>query len=424
MGTWAAKEIAYCANVHPGTTACDIEANLRSVTAAVRLAAGLDHMYAGLWICESALGEYQDPKAVARLRQVLTDEQLSVVTFNGFPQQDFHQAVVKSRVYSPNWSQPRRLDYTIGLARLLASCLPDDVDEGSISTLPLGYRQDWDTETQQKALANLFAYAQAADAIFQQTGKRIRLCLEMEPGCVLENTAQALAFFTQTLPDFALSLTQQCHDTQGSEGRPAQDASSIQHTTLLQDYLGLCFDICHQAVMQEDIGKIMSDIRDAGIRIGKIQVSSALKVMSASDAATRKALQQFAEPKYLHQTTVRCADGEVLFFNDLDEALTNSRALQSEQWWVHYHLPIQSENVALSGHIVPGLQTTRDSIETCLDCLAALPNKPHIEIETYTWHVLPKPHADTEQGQAWLVEGLSQERQWLLEAMRQRKLVG
>lgn len=401
MTQWYPYEIAYCANVHPGTTASAIEDNIRSITSEVKKSVGLDRMYSGLWICEEALSEYQSDSSVKRLKQTLQDSNLSVVTFNGFPQEDFHQTVVKKNVYQPDWSTERRLNYSIGLANLLAKILPDDIDEGSISTLPLGYREHWSIEAQRQASTNIFAYAKAADTLYKNTGKKIRLCLEMEPGCVLERTDQTIAYFNKYLKDFSR--------LQGVDYQ------------LVLDYVGLCYDICHQAVMNENVTQSFQDVSDAGIVVGKIQVSSALKVLDAANADAQSLLQQFSEPKYLHQTTVISQDGKSEFYNDLPDALSSVDVNTFNQWRVHFHLPIQATTLALGDKEIACVSTTRDTIEECLQCLTRGNQKPHIEIETYTWQVLPSNLYDGTQ--ACLIKGLSREYEWLVDTMSSYALI-
>ncbi len=401
MTKWYPYEIAYCANVHPGTTASAIENNILTITSAVKNAVGLERMYSGLWICEDALAEYQQDDAVARLKQTLADSNLSVVTFNGFPQEDFHQDVVKKNVYQPDWSTDRRLNYTIELAKLLAKILPSDIDEGSISTLPLGYRENWSIDAQRQASTNIFAYAKAADALYKATGKRIRLCLEMEPGCVLERTDQTIAYFNKYLKDFSR--------LQGVDYQ------------LVLDNVGLCYDICHQAVMNENVTQSFQDVSDAGIVVGKIQVSSALKVMDAKNSDAQSLLQQFSEPKYLHQTTVIAKDGKSAFYNDLPDALASVDKSIYDEWRVHFHLPIQATAIDLNNVEVESVTTTRDAIEECLQCLAQGNQKPHIEIETYTWQVLPSSLYDGTQ--ACLIKGLAREHQWLKDTMSSYTLI-
>lgn len=410
MVRWCTDEIAYCANVHPGTSAQEIGNNLSNISSAVRENGGLANMHAGLWVCETALHEYQNTSVFADLIDTLQREQLKVVTCNGFPQVNFHQSVVKQKVYQPTWADQRRLDYTVGLAKLLARCLPEDVNCGTISTLPLGYRLGWNGEQHQQACLHLLRYAKAAQEIALQTGCHIRLCLEMEPGCVLERTEQIVHFFTNDLPT--------CAKDTGFE------------LELIDRYLGICYDICHQAVMQENISASVGAIRAAGIIIGKVQVSSALEVNfseafdqpnSGGNNGTFSSLKKFAEPKYMHQLSTYTKDDEFIFCDDLIEAINDVTFPRCKPWRIHYHLPIQQNEIVDDGHTLSGFTTTQKAIEEFLDTLITFDYAPHIEVETYTWHVLPEFQVnDSEQA---LIQGLSREREWLINEMRQRDLL-
>jgi sugar phosphate isomerase/epimerase len=407
MPTWSTAELAYCSNVHPGIRPEQIEHNLRNITAEIRRQRGLSRMHAGLWINQEAANAYQSPAALDGLKACLAEQNLDVVTLNGFPQGNFHEAVVKQKVYLPTWAEKSRLNYTTAIANILASCMPADQVEGTISTLPLGYRLGWDENKQHFACRNLCQFALAMAHLEDQTGKHIRLCLEMEPGCALENTEQVVELFTQDLPRAA--------------------RAEFVEATLLERYLGVCYDVCHQAVMQEGIDESIGRLHQAGIYIGKIQVSSALRVDHPSHPEVRARLNDFAEPKYLHQLSTRDSKGEFVFRDDLIDALAEPSFPDQSTWWVHFHLPIQVDTLEIDG-----LSTTRDRIEQVCDYLASsLPYAPHLEVETYTWEVLPAGHwsSSSEQdndglfGPQQLIEGIVNEMKWFERTLDDRKLL-
>ena len=177
-----------------------------------------------------------------------------MVTLNGFPYTGFHAPVVKRDVYRPNWAADARRDYTLALARLLASLLPDDVAEGSISTLPLGWRTEWDDAAAAAGRRALEEVAAGLARLESETGKRIRVALEPEPGCTIETVAQASAFLAGLAPE----------------------------------WIGLCLDACHLAVQFERAEDAVALARDAGVSIVKAQVSSALRVPEPGAAAGRR----------------------------------------------------------------------------------------------------------------------------------------
>lgn len=304
----------------------------------------------GLWLSRRALDECD----VDALRAALDRAGLFVFTMNGFPYGDFHGERVKHAVYTPDWADPRRLDYSLGLAEVLAALLPEGV-AGTISTLPIGYRAM--TEAQRSAAVAMLGRAVAGLAeLRERTGRGIRLCLEPEPGCVLETATDAVALF---------------------EGIEASD------------HLGLCYDTCHQAVVFEDASASVGALLDAGVAIGKVQLSSALVAPTAS---ARAALMRFDEPRFLHQ--VRTAGGDGV--DDLGDA----HELPDTEWRVHFHVPIHRQRFGELG-------TTRAFLEAAVVALKARGAQPCFEVETYTWTVLPE--AERPSGDRGLIEGIAAE---------------
>lgn len=393
-GGWRREALGYCANVHPGADLAALAGNIAGPIAAVRERRGLDRMACGLWLPAPVAG------ALAAAPQSLADwlaaARLDLTTINGFPYGDFHRERVKEAVYAPAWDSPERLDYTLDLARILAHCLAPDQVEGTISSLPLGWAPTWNMGRQEAALRHLCDLARALAGIKAETGRHIRLCLEPEPGCVVETTDQAIGLFTLGLPAATLAL--------GMDVAP------------IRDHLGICFDVCHQAVMFEDIGACLARLGAAGVSIGKIQVSSALAVPRPDRADLDTLLAPFMEPRYLHQVRTQDAGGRTLGRTDLDQALADATLPRTRPWRIHYHLPIQQ------AEFDPGLGTTQAAIGATLDHLADHPEvRPHLEVETYTWQVLPPSRRPV--GATGLTAGLAAELAWLEARMQARGLM-
>ena len=312
----------------------------------------------GLWVAAPALA---DAGAADRLREQLHRLGLEVVTLNGFPYEAFHAEVVKLGVYRPNWADPRRRDYTLGLARLLASLLPADVTEGSISTLPLGWRTEWDDAAAGAGRRALEEVAAGLVALEAETGKRIRIALEPEPGCTIETVAQAADFLAGLAPE----------------------------------WIGLCLDACHLAVQFEVADGALALLADAGVPVVKAQVSSALRVPAPE--SSRAFLDGFAEPRFLHQVR-EVVGGHVAGADDLPDALGGALPAAAE-WRVHFHVPVHAAE-----------HTTQHELEATLAALVGgpAPLTTHLEVETYTWGVLP----DGPGGDDGLVEGLAAELAW------------
>lgn len=364
--------LAYCTNVHPAEDLDGVLDQLVRYAEPVRERLGVGRLGLGLWLARDvATTLARDEAALARLRAELTARGLEVVTLNGFPYRGFGQSVVKHAVYSPDWASAERLRYTLDLAWLLASLLPDDAARGSVSTLPLAWRTPWLRDRQGLASAQLDALADGLAKLAYADGRPVRVGFEPEPGCVVETTEDAV--------------------------RHLGDVDT--------EWLGVCLDTCHLAVAFEEPGAALDRLAAAGLPVVKTQASCALEAADPRDDATRDALASFVEPRFLHQTRepgprrLRGAD-------DLDEALAGRRPLPGRgPWRVHFHVPLHAE---LTGP----LATTRPVLAGALD--AALGGETahtdHVEVETYTWNVLPEGQRPA--GERGLVDGIAAELAW------------
>ncbi len=369
--------LGYCTNVHPGRTLAEVESGLDRFTVPVQERAG-GPIAAGLWLAAPVVAELRSsPDAVPRFAAGLARRGLTCHTLNAFPFGDFHSDRVKEKVYLPDWSQPERLDYTSQCAEVLASLLPEGVD-GSISTLPLAFKPiPHPPEFVDACVDQLIELAGRLDRLRRATGRTIRLAIEPEPFCLLETTPEAIAFFHR-LSDRA--------DRRGAGA-------------IVREHVGLCYDVCHQAVEFEDAAEAVAALHAAGVRINKAQISCAIEIASpGDDRAAREALATYVEPRYLHQTMARTKSGGVIRSVDLTRSLAldpPADFAEAEMWRVHFHVPVDAETVGPLG-------TTRAELRRALAAIGELPYAPHLEVETYTWDVLPGATAD-------LVEGLSRE---------------
>lgn len=385
---WQRHQLTYCANVHPGETVAEVLGVIDRCISAVRERRGLESMGTGLWLSREVIAELaRDHGQRRRFIDALHGRGLYLFTLNGFPYGGFHSASVKERVYSPDWTTPERREYTLELAGLLAECLPEGFAEGTISTLPLGFRQGWSVGRTRRAAENLCRLASGLNRLREATGRRVRVCLEMEPDGALESTAEIVALFRDDLPDAARR--------DGLE------------PGLIREYLGVCFDVCHQSVMFEDVADSLARLHDAGIAVGKIQLSSALQVSNPGEAEVRETLRRFAEPRYLHQVRTRCGDGRVVGAADLPMVLDDAAWPAERDWRVHFHVPLHMAELC-EGF----LGTTRGEIDRVFEFLARRPEmRPHLEVETYTWQVLPQGLRPRNDGE--LAASLVRELAWI-----------
>ncbi|MGW8360038.1 metabolite traffic protein EboE [Streptomyces wedmorensis] len=361
--------LGYCTNVHPAEDLDGILAQLDTYALPVRERLDEPVLNIGLWLAHQvAAALAADAGLTLRLRDELTARGLEVVTLNGFPYGGFHRPVVKHAVYRPDWTSPERRRYTANLAHVLAGLLPDDVGEGTISTLPLGWRAHWQPHHLELAGRQIGRLGEELARLHQLTGRTVRVAFEPEPGCLVETTGDAVRYLSDLDPR----------------------------------HFGLCLDICHLAVAFETPKEALDRLAGAGIPVVKAQISCALHAEDPADPATRAALAAFAEPRFLHQTRRegRPARGT----DDVPEALTGPAALATgSPWRTHFHIPVHADPV-------PPLTSTRPVLRSALAALLHTehPVTRHLETETYTWSVLPEPPHDS----AGLAAGIAAELEW------------
>ena len=249
--------LSYCTNVHPGRTVAEIEQGLDRYTVNVAAQFGAP-LAAGLWLAAPVVKELlHSDTACRRFAAGLAQRSLTCHTLNAFPFGDFHSPRVKEHVYRPSWAERQRLEFTVSAARILVRLLPPDV-EGSISTLPLGYPGiDSFPDFHRDCVENLIDAAVSLHRLEEEFGRTIRLAIEPEPCCWLDETPSAIDFFTNRL--WPRAAQRDCLDA-------------------VRRHVGLCLDVCHQAVAFEDMRQSVAEIDRAGIRMNKIHITCAIEL--------------------------------------------------------------------------------------------------------------------------------------------------
>lgn len=386
--------LGYCLNVHPTQTLAEVRAALLGpVRTIARRLCPAEPFAVGLRLSAEAAAR---PDAAAELAAIFAGEGFAAYTMNGFPYGPFHGVPVKEAVYEPDWTTPDRLAYTLDLARIMAALVPPwemTGETATISTVPGGFAPR--TRGREAAVADgLLRAAAGLVRLERETGRRVALALEPEPFCLLETTADAVAFFGGHLftPAAARRLAE-------LTGLGPDDAAAA-----LPRHLGLCLDACHMAVMFEEPEATLSALDAAGIPIHKMQISAALRIPRL-DADARRRAAAFHDGVYLHQTMARGADGTVLRALDLPQALERGAAADGEEWRIHVHVPLFAEPA-------PPLASTADSLERLLVLHRNRPFTSHLEVETYTWSVLPP-----DLGGIDVTAGIEKELRWVLQRL-------
>ncbi|CAM3735570.1 Xylose isomerase-like TIM barrel [Deinococcus saxicola] len=389
--------LTYCTNIHPASGMDGVRRSLEDFTVPLRARLSPDEPFGvGLRLSGAESLELLRDSALADFRAFLDGRGLYVFTLNGFPYGPFHGQAVKAQVHAPDWRDPERVAYTLRLVEILAALLPEG-QEGSISTSPLSYAA-WvdaqDPQTWATLTDNVIQVMEALVRLRQSGGVFIHLDMEPEPDGLLQRSADLAAFYQDHLLKRGARLLA---ERLGVNEETAQ--------SYLRDHFQVCFDVCHVAVMYEEPAEALALYRDAGLQVGKIQLSSALRLTLPGGADERgalaAALAPFAEGTYLHQVVARTRGGELRQYPDLPPALADIHNPDVTEWRVHFHVPVFLEQAGAFG-------STQAALLTSLELLRPDLAGRHLEVETYTWDVLP---AELKRP---LGESIARELEWVL----------
>ncbi|MEM6989609.1 MAG: metabolite traffic protein EboE [Myxococcota bacterium] len=386
--------LTYCSNIHPGESWQETRAAVLRYVPQVRdrVAPG-QRFGVGLRLSNEAVTTLLSGDALAEFAAALTEANLYVFTINGFPYGPFHGTPVKEKVYRPDWREPERELYTQRLIDAMERLLPDGLT-GSISTVPGCFGERAVPGALERVAEAL--RRQAADLSYRarERGVTIALALEPEPACALETIADTTAFFRDHLL-IAESIQRFAKLT----ALTPSDAELA-----LRTHVGVCLDTCHAAVEFEDPVEAVQTLRREGITIAKAQLTTGIAVTDVT-APKVAALRPFADEVYLHQVVARGPEGVVRYI-DLPDAFAAFEAGQTptEEWRIHFHVPVFQRDLGLFGN-------TQAFLGTALSELLRTEATEHLEVETYTWDVLPPAHRH-----ASVVDGIVGELAWVLSA--------
>jgi sugar phosphate isomerase/epimerase len=359
--------LTYCTNIHAGESWPDIRASLDAHVPAIKAAVTPDRpLGIGLRLSGQAAAVARQPQELAAFR-----EQLASLGAYAFPFGPFHGVRVKEQVYLPDWRSPERVAFTADAAAVLAGILPNGI-EGSISTVPGAFKANGNSDGAVAAItASMMTAIADLVATERRTGKRIALALEPEPSCFLETTDESLTFFEAELlkPESLDLLAAKI----GENRRGAE--------TMLRRHLGICYDICHGSVEYEDPVAALDRLLAAGISVPKVQLSAAMQIPVMTRGLV-DAVMRYDDGVYLHQTIVRGPLGLTRYVDLPDAVAAFKEGRANGEWRIHCHVPLFLSDLGEIG------STQADLVST----LAALRQKSrssHLEVETYTWDVLP-----------------------------------
>jgi len=376
----SAGHLTYCTNIHPGDDWSShflaLKENFPLIKNELSPSAP---MGIGLRVSYQASKELSGSAKLEEFKDWLIQEDAYVFTINGFPYGEFHHTEVKDHVHSPDWTTPKRLSYTLDLVTILSRLLPEEMD-GGISTSPLSYRYWFENEEErEKAMhastRNIIEVVEQMKRVKESTSKVLHLDIEPEPDGLLETGAEFMDWYENyLLPIGKLDLSNKL-------GISASDAENI-----IKEHVRLCYDVCHFALGYENHATVIKQLAVKGIKIGKLQISAALKAALPERMEDRSsfkaAFSSYNEPIYLHQVIALKDNGALLRYRDLPDALEDMDNMDVKEWRAHFHVPIFENDFGI-------LQSTQADIIEVLTIQEELQLTKHLEVETYTWGVLP-----------------------------------
>ncbi len=390
--------LTYCTNIHAGESWDDHFTALQNNIPGIKKRISPDQSFGiGLRLSNQASLHLQEKEALNNFKDWLKQEDCYVFTMNGFPYGGFHHTKVKDQVHAPDWTTDERVSYTIRLFNILAELLPEGM-EGGISTSPLSYKY-WHSAAQQQNIfetttKNVLQVIERLIQIKKETGKLLHLDIEPEPDGLLENGPEFFDWYERYLLPMGISHL-----------KMQLGYSEVESVHLIKEHMQLCYDVCHFAVGYEEHADVILQLREKKIKVGKIQISAALKATMPDDQTKREpvtqAFRQFNESTYLHQVVARQRDGSLKRYPDLPEALKDADNASTKEWRSHFHVPLFIQDYGL-------LQSTQEDIRKVLSIQRKQPFTNQLEVETYTWEVLP------EGLKAPLSESIIREVEWVI----------
>ena len=366
--------LTYSMLVHPGDSWSDMKTSLTTYMPEVKkrfspnAKMGVSFRMANATVQELL----SNPDQRQWLKNYCLENDLYIFTVNAFPFGPFKGQEVKAEVYEPDWTTEARTQYTMNIANILAEVTASDV-EPTIQSAPLAFRpKSQSAEYQDKFNENIYRVIAHLMKLEKETGRRVKLALEPEPFCFLETIPETVEWFKKKV--YSLSAAERIVEL---SGQPLAEVFGA-----VRRYLGVVLDICHQSVQFEDIADDIKQLSEAGIPIYKLQEAAALMVENVTPEIVNE-LKKYTGTIYLSQTN-QLLSGNLTRFLNLEDAIAEwEKNPGPRQWRTHFHVPVFLKDLG-------AFQTTRGGIDAALKVHARTPVSTHLEIETYTWDVLPE----------------------------------
>jgi sugar phosphate isomerase/epimerase len=295
---------------------------------AIRARLGADTLGVSLWLPPALAATLSvESRSRAQLKAELDARGLEVVTLNG----------VRYGDGDPDWSSPARLEYTLDLARVLVDLLPDDAVRGTVSTLGLGRREDWNVDQDRSCTRLLARLSRGLAEVAWQNGRAVRVGFQPEPGGVLDTAAHTAAALATVDPE----------------------------------RLGVCLDLANLACTWEHPEDALDTLADNGISVIGVKIAAAVEARQPATAAG--ILRGYVDPDRWHPVTT--AGGR--YVDDLARALDDA---PPGPWRIRCRMPLHS---APPSPLVATTDVARAALRHLLG--GAYPATEYLDVDPGDW---------------------------------------
>lgn len=365
-------QIVHAGAIRPVTSFADIQATVRESLAPINLALGnTSPVGVSVRLSQAAL---QDPALDAtNLKALLGEYHLELAGISGVS----ISGGAKEQVHHPDWRSEDRLSFMFGATNLMSGIAGEEGPEIGITTNALSHRSwlDIDFPGNWAALTlNIVRVVQHLATIREKTGTTMHIDLEVEPGSVLRDTDDVIRFWNDwLLTRGAAMLSDKMQVTDGT----AVDA--------MNRHIRLALDTAHAAVVGDDAAASLDRLTEAGVGIGRLQVSSALEVTVPGDGNGRTELLGHLDAirsEKLLQQVVATRDGDIVQrYDDLPPTVESTSA--GETWRIHTHAPVLADRYGI------WRSTREDAAAWVREIVSRGIDVGMIELRSANWDVVP-----------------------------------
>lgn len=351
--------LMYCSNIFKNNTQKQLFNNLNKLIKKLKSKFNKEKKFS-IGLCASNKLSNELIKNINIFSKYIKKKKINIPSLNGFSYNNFHKKITKDNIYWPDWSSIKRVNYTNNLIKLLDNI--NNKNKKSISTMPISYK-GWINKKN-----TVYIYYKTAKNLTKVTENIIKnksniiISIEPEPTCLIEKSQEFINYFNNWI-------------------KPLYKKYSINNKKNIKNIIGICYDICHFAVQFEKHEKILNNLEKENIIIGKLQISSALKI---NDDRTKKENKQiiknlnvFKYSSFLHQIN-NINKNKTKIYKDIKYSIKYLKKNIKSEWRIHFHIPIYINKYK-------NFRTTNNEIKNVMQNINKKNFTGHIEIETYTY---------------------------------------